>query len=740
MITTVQDNLAKLMSTEDITVIQKPESTAYFDTKKRVLVIPTWKNLSDIMIESLIGHEIGHALYTDSEEWIAAVKLREPNVVFRDYLNVVEDARIESLVKQRYPGMKKIFYHGYKQIIDNKIIEIEEVNDLPIIDRLNVYFKFNGIIPISLSKREEYFIEKIESITEFSEVINIALELFDSEKHNLKNSPSDLQMEFGDGETDTENDSETSMESDSDSDSEEDDTQETPRSESVKKTKTAKEKKGVEQKDKEEKVAGGNGASKGVIGGKQGEIPSRSKTLQDLDNSLSDLVDTKNTVTYVDIPSPILDNIIQPFEKIKKYFESYNILPKSDEEDDTFSSENTLASFNKTHKANIALHKQLFEMRKKAHEYNKTMTFRTGSLDTNKLYSYKYNDQIFKTFEVKPNGKNHGLVFIMDFSGSMSGYLTGAKAKALELIMFCKQTGIPFVLYGFFDTFREDYDKKIHKFDTNVGKNEYTIGTDASFRLLEILSSRMSDTDFKKMVKIFLKCIGNWGAEYSLGGTPLSETHLCLDALVQNFRNNTNTRIVNVIYFTDGAGNSGSFVAKTEVGSYNANPYYSTPTLHTVKGVILHDPKTKKNYDLSGLRYLDSGKILSIIKSRMKNVNVINFLITGNVMTEIPEDLRNEYFGKMGHSQMDVKNMSWKKRDDLYDSANSEYVVIEQIGRDSFDSTFVCSVEMFRKTKNVKIDKNCQDVLQETVNRFSKTSKVKKRVNMMISKFVDLIV
>jgi hypothetical protein len=759
MITTVQDNVAKLMSMEDITVIQKSVSTAYFDTKKRILVIPTWKNLTNIVIESLIGHEIGHALYTDSDAYVNACKLREPNEVFRDYLNIIEDARIESLVKQKYPGMKKIFYYGYKHIIDNKIIEIDDVEDLPIIDRLNVYFKFNGIIPLTLSKRENLFIEKIQAIDNFKQVIDIAIELFDSEKHeSFDEQPSTRQI-FFENESDTndtkENPEKINTETDFDGIHNNSEKPEKPdngdsgnneEQESVKKEESESDSK--TKKETSNKIGGSTGSKS-----QDDNEPSRSKTNRDLAESLSKLVDTSSMLQYVDIPSPNLDNIIYPFESIKVDFEKFN-LPDLSAEDDDFDLDrnNPIKNFNKNHKANISLHKQLFEMRKKAFQYNKTLTFKTGKLDTNKLYSYKYNNEIFKTSEIKPNGKNNGLIFIMDLSGSMYSYLSGAKEKAFELILFCKQSNIPFVLYGFVDTFRNSENPKYgHNkpalFDHYVGKNEHSLGIHPNFKLYELLSSRMNSSDFKKMSSIFLNYIGKLSGQlsidpasisgktitnignYSLGGTPLTETHLCLDSLVNKFRNDTRTQIVNVVYFTDGQGTETNYINKN--GSYNSFNYYSRPK------IVIHDPKTKKNYDSSQESIRNSpSTILKIIKQRMTDVNVINFLITSDILCGVSADYFDKLMTDNGYTEKYI-NMTREKKQEAEMVLRSKYIVIEDSKRDSFDNTFLCSVNMFRKKKQPKmVDKS----IQETIDTFVFSSNSKKQINTMISKFIDLIV
>ena len=83
--------------------------TAYFDLKERKIV-PNWKDMPEFMYDLLIGHEVGHALVTPLEGWHDATC--NEGSAFKGFLNVVEDARNERLVKQRYPAFVKSFYKG----------------------------------------------------------------------------------------------------------------------------------------------------------------------------------------------------------------------------------------------------------------------------------------------------------------------------------------------------------------------------------------------------------------------------------------------------------------------------------------------------------------------------------------------------------------------------------------------------------------------------------------------------
>ena len=50
---------------------------------------------------------------------------------------------------------------------------------------------------------------------------------------------------------------------------------------------------------------------------------------------------------------------------------------------------------------------------------------------------------------VLPDGKNHGLLFVLDWSGSMANELMATVKQLLNLTAFCKKVQIPFEVYAF---------------------------------------------------------------------------------------------------------------------------------------------------------------------------------------------------------------------------------------------------------------------------------------------------
>ena len=104
------DALARLLATENIRVEHQPVPTAMFDTASRTLVLPVWKGMSQDLYDMLVGHEVGHALWTpacDATVMGALKRIRAAGAPTdawaKSILNIVEDARIERLIKEKFP-------------------------------------------------------------------------------------------------------------------------------------------------------------------------------------------------------------------------------------------------------------------------------------------------------------------------------------------------------------------------------------------------------------------------------------------------------------------------------------------------------------------------------------------------------------------------------------------------------------------------------------------------------------
>ena len=169
--TEVKGTLARLLATENLTVEHRRVSTASFDVNNRVLVLPVWE-ASETVYDLLVGHEVGHALYTPN------VPVNAP----KGFVNVIEDARIERLMKQTYPGLRKTFYEGYRELWHKDFFGCadEDPNDLALIDRINLYFK--GSNQIEFTDEEQVFVDRAGKTNTFDDVLDLSNDLYDYAK------------------------------------------------------------------------------------------------------------------------------------------------------------------------------------------------------------------------------------------------------------------------------------------------------------------------------------------------------------------------------------------------------------------------------------------------------------------------------------------------------------------------------------------------------------------------------
>ena len=166
----VKGTLAKLLATENLTVEHRKVSTACFDVDKRLLILPIWKTASNTVYDLLVGHEVGHALYTPNQDCKGVSKA---------FVNVLEDARIERMMKVTYPGLRKSFFEGYKELWDRDFFGVknDDPQTLSLIDRINLYFKGNPNIPFA--DEEMVWVNRAENTKTFEDVLQLSKELYD---------------------------------------------------------------------------------------------------------------------------------------------------------------------------------------------------------------------------------------------------------------------------------------------------------------------------------------------------------------------------------------------------------------------------------------------------------------------------------------------------------------------------------------------------------------------------------
>ena len=369
----------------------------------------------------LVAHEVGHALYTPNREWFFEPEWK---TIPLDYVNVVEDARIERLIKQRYRGLNRDFKNGYNELHNDDLFELsgQNVNHLKPIDKINLYFKIGGYIDIEFNDTENEFVTRISKCQTFDEVLVISKEIheYTKEMQEQMQKQANAEQKESEAQDNAKVESRPDMSESNDNtqaqkDEQETDTQGEPEEEPVQGRSDKlfpDEVDDTEQEQQQEEIQN----SGDTQGGEFGDI-NTATTQRSLDESIEDLTNTyKDQVPtqYVTIPNMVLDKVVVDFNTIKTYLDEHFVKENTTESSNQFLIEHTrrFNEFKKSSNKEVNYLVKEFEMKKSADSYSRQATAKTGMLDTSKLHTYMYNEDIFRKVTTIPDGKNHGLIFV----------------------------------------------------------------------------------------------------------------------------------------------------------------------------------------------------------------------------------------------------------------------------------------------------------------------------------------
>lgn len=618
MIHDIKSQLAKLLAMEGIYVEHKEGiATAGFDIKSRTLYLPTWTGISEDLYDMLVVHEVGHALNTPCDGWEKAINDIGKNVYndekkaassIKQFLNVVEDARIDRLQKIRYPGSKRNYVAGLKELYDRDFFGTKgkDINMYKFIDRANIYFKGGIGFGIKFNAVEDDFLRRMDNTKTFEEVATLTEEIF---RYSLNEIVPDQQEEIikvkvvagtvGTGEDGEffdvqQEDGESNGSEESSGENEEIAKQ----SDSEKSEKPVEAKK-VEAKHSEAPPTKGGGQNATPTVPKKGidQPPPEVETVTEAEKNVKSIIQ-ESGINYVYVKYPEIVDVRKHVDDFKKVIpEMISFVNSKTRFEET---NRDLAHWRQKEKSNIAYMVKEFEMRKAAETYARIAISKTGVINTNKIHSYQFNDDIFKRNMTIPLGKNHGFFMILDWSGSMTYDLKDTLSQLFSLVLFCKRIQVPFEVY---------------LFKTNgclPPKTDFTMG---GFALRNILSSRMNSTTLTQAMEVL------WHASYqSLGcdlmsGTPLNQAIIASEALINEFRNKNKLEVVNTIFLTDDASDPAS-IDYGLIKSTGKKNFY-----------VLRDPKTQKSYNLGHSHNNNlTQTLLKVLKDRTRS-NVIGFYL-----------------------------------------------------------------------------------------------------------------
>ena len=647
----IKGNLAKLLATEDLIIEHKPVETASFDVDRRVLTLPVWDRASETVYDMLVAHEVGHALFTPNREWFFEPEWK---TIPLDYVNVVEDARIERLIKQRYRGLNRDFKNGYTELHNDDLFELSDqnVNHLKPIDRINLYFKIGGHIDIEFNDIENEFVTRISRCQTFDEVLTISKEIHEYTKEVQEQ----MQKQANAEQKESEAQDNAKVESRPDMSESNDKTQ-------AKKDEQETDAQGQGDQEQEEPVKGRSDKafpdevqdaqqeqdetqnSGDTQGGEFGDIDV-STTQRSLDESLEDLTNTyKDQVPtqYVTIPNMNLEKVVIDFDTIKTYLDEHFVKENTTDSSNQFLIEHTkrFNEFKKSSNKEVNYLVKEFEMKKSADSYARQRTAKTGMLDTSKLHTYLYNEDVFKKVTTITDGKNHGLIFVLDWSGSMNNILEDTLKQLFQLVWFCRKTQIPYEVYAFTNDswhLGQSSEEPVYSYRNTSGDllvdtwKEGDINIDGCFRMVNILSSKARTKDIEKqMLNLWLtNCSFKYHynhhfphpAKFHLSGTPLNEAIIATKQLVQQMMKKIQK--VHVIILTDGEAYQPSYnVDRSKLHDGFGLDHKGTRSINST--CMLRNRKSGKTY---GLTYSNcSLKLIECIKDDLPDVSFIAFRV-----------------------------------------------------------------------------------------------------------------
>tara|TARA_B100001250_G_scaffold221940_1_gene190340 strand:- start:299 stop:2458 length:2160 start_codon:yes stop_codon:yes gene_type:complete len=644
----VKGTLARLLATENLTVEHRKVSTASFDVNNRVLVLPIW-DASATVYDLLVGHEVGHALYTPN------LPIDAPKA----FVNVVEDARIERMMKVTYPGLRKSFFEGYRELWHQDFFGVadEDINALSFIDRINLYFK--GCATLEFTDEEQVYVDRVANTNTFQDVIDLSNDLYayakgkEDQKENIAPQQGDMDIEM-DLPQDTD-EQETITPDNIEGEEQENDDGE----------------RGSDGEDSDQPISPADLETPSYEESKGEECDElTSQTEEALRQALETLVnDDDREWVYIDTPEIDVDNVLTGCDEIQEdlyfHFEGAAVSLDDRKQISEYYTQNLVnakeqyLNAKKEAQRSVNYLVKQFEMRKSADEYKRAAVSKTGVINTNALHKYKLTDDIFKRVTTVKEGKNHGLVMFLDWSGSMQYQLIDTIIQTYNLCWFCKKVGIPFRVYAFQNSHGSSSD--IHPGIKNPKGN--TLGLCSDFKLLEFFSSRQNAKSLEKSM-LYVYCqayaMGHGGLgymhKYTLGGTPLSEAVICAPELVKRLRKIENVQKVNVVCLTDGESNPMVYIKEREADCYYGNGEFMTRSIqysHRNTKFILRDSKTGYNREISPSPYETTREIVSFYRE-ITDYNWVGIRICSK--NELKRFMRTLTF-----AESEILDKQWKK-------------------------------------------------------------------------------
>ena len=746
--------LGKLLAKENITVNHGNFRTAYFDVKNRVLGLPDWSDKSKSVYDMLLGHEVGHALYTP--EWDEDFRKKYKHF---DIINILEDIRIERKIQETYAGLPRYFKQGYTELWNDGFFEVDkDPSELQFLDRLNLHAKVGSIVDVPLNDEETEIYNKAYNAESFEDILALydeVLERSKKEKEELEEDESgDQTMSKPDDSGEIDPSSGGSGMDDDNDDFKDDGTEShSAKSENSDSSDEGETSTGVTDEDIQEAIE------------KMAEELSKNSDNDDSDNDADDSdasgdsssMGGQSTDVFKSLTQEKFDSslekeanesfgghkILYPTRKdiFKKEFNDYKTviarrkdhIAKCEENHDYHNWSETKSNFTdkyskfkKESKKKVGILVREFEQRKAAWQYARAQESRTGSIDVTKLHKYKYDDQIFASVTTLADAKSHGMIFIVDYSGSMSTVLSGVLLQTLNLTEFCDKVGVPYQVISFTSKSSYSDEKDYELFHGEIDMSDVQLNELLSSKMKKIEKAEAREFLFMQAASSSSYYHGTWFTpnEEGLGGTPLDATLANMGHIIKEFRKNHRVQKLNIITLTDGdshgAGYGGRYDDRRGSGKaieldgkiykIEANGYNSTIGYNKIIG---------QHYGVNMV-----GFFLPESKSSAKNQMARVYRENGS------------YYEAWENAKKDLKEWNKEKHLEMKDALGySKYYILHTDVDIQEENEFFTDIQD-KSGKSMAESKNSQNKL---AREFAKHHSSTKNVRILMRKFAETI-
>ncbi len=687
--------VAKLLAKENIEVQYGNYNTAWFDIQNRTLGLPLWKDMGKDVHDLLVGHEVGHALFTPYEGWHDTPEKLEGCP--RSYINVIEDARIEKMIRRSYPGLVGPMSRGYKVLSNEEFfgdINNPDWDQVKLIDKINLKAKLNNLIEVPFNNEEATLFNRTMNTETFKEVLEVVKDVLAYTKENqpelMENPepetspnidlPEDNDMDMPEGHDDqeapTKEENENTGQGDNDSDQK--DSSEKTEEEGDITSNGQEESKDSSDSEKEESDSKVK-ASKTPEESKDADISLTDILFRDSEKRLLDTDQHGNQTTVArDRGKNTISSVVIPYsslrEERKSVFEQCDSFLKEAHETILDGYPEYIRSVKKS--VNVAVKE--FEMKKAAFQWQRASTAKTGSINVDRLWSYKTNDDIFKRVTNLADAKNHGMIMLIDYSGSMASTMPQVLDQLIHLVSFCKAVNIPFDVYAFTTAWRED--------NPNYKMKDGEVDFD-NMQMPQLISSSLSKSHYEEALKhLYMRKLATassndrWDSEKpryydsaitgkseEWGSTPLNAALITAHHLVKRFVGKHNIEKMNLVVLSDGDSNGLQVVR-----DYNVDHADTTDRFGSINVIV--DGKT---ITTQGRRSGVTKALLENLKKRY-GVTTLGFFISQDT-----RDWKSKIAEIDGLHWIDNDSMFYKQMQKQYNK-NKVAIVEKALGYDKF--------------------------------------------------------